>query len=61
MPKSAFQFGVKTGDGRQTRRSRRELTDKQKLDRDFQKINRIMEEKYGEGMDESIPRKKQKK
>ncbi|CAG8527952.1 7170_t:CDS:2 [Paraglomus occultum] len=54
MPKSAFQFGVKTSDGRQTRRSRRELTDKQKLDRDFQKINRIMEEKYGEGMDEGI-------
>ncbi|CAG8487599.1 7692_t:CDS:2 [Paraglomus brasilianum] len=61
MPKSAFQFGVKTSDGRQTRRSRRELTDKQKLDRDFQKINRIMEEKYGEGMDEGLPKKKQKK
>ncbi|CAG8753213.1 34862_t:CDS:2, partial [Racocetra persica] len=47
MPKSAFQFGVKTGDGRKTRRSGRELTEKQKLDRDWQKISRIMEQKYG--------------
>ncbi|CAG8580505.1 1727_t:CDS:2 [Ambispora gerdemannii] len=38
MPKSAFQFGVKTGDGRKTRRSGKELTEKQKIDRDWQKI-----------------------
>ncbi|CAJ0766070.1 4251_t:CDS:2 [Entrophospora sp. SA101] len=47
MPKSAFQFGVKTGDGRKTRRSGKELTEKQKLDRDWQKISKIMEKKYG--------------
>ncbi|KAF0457480.1 protein Red-like [Gigaspora margarita] len=63
MPKSAFQFGVKTGDGRKTRRSGKELTEKQKLDRDWQKISRIMEQKYGneEGGEEGSSRKKQKK
>ncbi|CAG8519221.1 15986_t:CDS:2 [Acaulospora colombiana] len=62
MPKSAFQFGVKTGDGRKTRRSGKELTEKQKLDRDFQKISRIMEQKYGKDEnEEGTSRKKQKK
>ncbi|CAG8761824.1 6920_t:CDS:2 [Cetraspora pellucida] len=62
MPKSAFQFGVKTGDGRKTRRSGRELTEKQKLDRDWQKISRIMEQKYGteEVGEDGVSRKKQK-
>ncbi|KAG9283945.1 hypothetical protein G9A89_005452 [Geosiphon pyriformis] len=58
MPKSAFQFGVKTGDGRKTRRSGKELTEKQKIDRDWQKISRIMEQKYG---DDDGPSKKKKK
>ncbi|CAG8460706.1 8042_t:CDS:2 [Diversispora eburnea] len=61
MPKSAFQFGVKTGDGRRTRRSGKELTEKQKLDRDFQKISKIIERKYGKEENESTPKKKQKK
>lgn len=59
MPKSAFQFGVKTGDGRRTRRSGKELTEKQKLNRDFQKISKIMEQKYGK--ETEVSKKKQKK
>ncbi|RHZ52711.1 hypothetical protein Glove_458g4 [Diversispora epigaea] len=61
MPKSAFQFGVKTGDGRRTRRSGKELTEKQKLDRDFQKISKIIERKYGKEENEATSKKKQKK
>ncbi|CAB4470229.1 hypothetical protein RhiirA5_353022 [Rhizophagus irregularis] len=60
MPKSAFQFGVKKTDGRKTRRSGKELSEKQKLDRDWQKISKIMEQKYGDGDEGESSRKKAK-
>ncbi|GBB90750.1 hypothetical protein RclHR1_01780017 [Rhizophagus clarus] len=60
MPKSAFQFGVKKTDGRKTRRSGKELSEKQKLDRDWQKISKIMEQKYGDGDEGDSSRKKAK-
>lgn len=60
MPKSAFQFGVKKTDGRKTRRSGKELSEKQKLDRDWQKISKIMEQKYGDGDEGGSSRKKAK-
>ncbi|CAG8659573.1 1326_t:CDS:2 [Funneliformis caledonium] len=60
MPKSAFQFGVKKTDGRKTRRSGKDLSEKQKLDRDWQKISKIMEQKYGDGDEGSSSKKKAK-
>lgn len=47
-PKSAFQFGVKVGDGRKrNREQRRGLSEKQKFNREYQMIKNIMEKKYG--------------
>ncbi|KAL0078618.1 RED-like protein N-terminal region-domain-containing protein [Phycomyces blakesleeanus] len=45
--KSAFQFGVKLGDGRKRNRERRGMNDKQKLDRDYQQVKNLMDKKYG--------------
>ncbi|RUP49820.1 RED-like protein N-terminal region-domain-containing protein [Jimgerdemannia flammicorona] len=43
-PRAAYQFGVKMGDGRKTKRGeKREMSEKQKIDRDWQKISNIME------------------
>lgn len=48
MPKSASQYGVKMGDGRKRNRDqRRGMSDKQKLNREYQMIKNIMEKKYG--------------
>ncbi|KAI7847098.1 RED-like protein N-terminal region-domain-containing protein [Circinella umbellata] len=47
-PKSAFQYGVKLGDGRKRNRDqRRGMSDKQKLNRDYQMVKNIMDKKYG--------------
>ncbi|KAI9497247.1 RED-like protein N-terminal region-domain-containing protein [Zychaea mexicana] len=47
-PKSAFQYGVKLGDGRKrNREQRRGMSDKQKLNRDYQMVKNIMDKKYG--------------
>ncbi|KAI8987657.1 RED-like protein N-terminal region-domain-containing protein, partial [Mycotypha africana] len=50
-PKSAFQFGVKLGDGRKRNRERKGMTEKQKLDREYQKVKNIMSQKYGKTLD----------
>ncbi|KAI8144213.1 RED-like protein N-terminal region-domain-containing protein [Fennellomyces sp. T-0311] len=47
-PKSAFQFGVKLGDGRKRNREQRKgMSDKQKLNRDYQMVKNVMDKKYG--------------
>lgn len=50
-PKSAFQFGVKLGDGRKRNRERKGMNDKQRLDRDYQQVKNIMSKKYGKSLD----------
>ncbi|ORZ16464.1 RED-like protein N-terminal region-domain-containing protein [Absidia repens] len=47
QPKSAAQFGVKMGDGRKRNKERRTMTDKQKLNREYQQVKGIMDKKYG--------------
>ncbi|KAI8072477.1 RED-like protein N-terminal region-domain-containing protein [Gongronella butleri] len=47
QPKSAAQFGVKAADGRKRNRERRVMTDKQKLNRDYQQVKSMMDKKYG--------------
>lgn len=42
MPKAAFQYGLKTSDGRITRRGATKKDEKAKLDRDLQKINALI-------------------
>lgn len=49
QPKSAAQFGVKMGDGRKRNKERRVMTDKQKLNREYQQVKGIMDKKYGKG------------
>ncbi|KAF7732095.1 hypothetical protein EC973_006350 [Apophysomyces ossiformis] len=50
-PKSAFQFGVKLGDGRKRNREQRKgMSDKQKLNREYQQVKNLMEKKYGKQM-----------
>ncbi|KAI9249400.1 RED-like protein N-terminal region-domain-containing protein [Phascolomyces articulosus] len=47
-PKSAFQYGVKLSDGRKrNREQRRGMSDKQKLNREYQMVKNIMDKKYG--------------
>ncbi|KAI7901911.1 RED-like protein N-terminal region-domain-containing protein [Cokeromyces recurvatus] len=50
-PKSAFQFGVKLGDGRKRHRERKELNDKQRLNREYQQVKNIISQKYGKSLD----------
>ncbi|KAI9301979.1 RED-like protein N-terminal region-domain-containing protein [Cunninghamella echinulata] len=47
QPKSAAQFGVKMGDGRKRNKERRLMSDKQKLNREYQQVKNIMDKKYG--------------
>eukprot|EP00112_Aurelia_sp_Birch-Aquarium-sp1_P003584 Seg1402.8 transcript_id=Seg1402.8/GoldUCD/mRNA.D3Y31 product="Protein Red" protein_id=Seg1402.8/GoldUCD/D3Y31 len=42
MPKAAFQFGIKMSEGRKTRTKAGHMTEKQKLDREWQKISQII-------------------
>lgn len=42
LPKAAFQYGVKTADGRRTRKYNKEKNEKAELDREWQKIQNIM-------------------
>ncbi|CAO3586484.1 unnamed protein product [Absidia cylindrospora] len=46
QPKSAAQFGVKMGDGRKRNKERRGMSDKQKLNREYQQVKGIMDKKY---------------
>jgi IK cytokine len=52
QPKSAYQFGVKLGDGRKRNRERKPISDKQRLDRDYQQVKNIMSKKYGKSLDQ---------
>jgi IK cytokine len=52
QPKSAYQFGVKLGDGRKRNRERKPASDKQRLDRDYQQVKNIMSKKYGKSLDQ---------
>lgn len=38
LPKAAFQYGVKTMDGRKTRKTNKEKNDKAELDREWQQV-----------------------
>lgn len=42
LPKAAFQFGIKMSEGRKTRTKGGHMTEKQKLDREWQKISQII-------------------
>jgi IK cytokine len=42
LPKAAFQYGVKMADGRRTRKYNKEKNEKAELDREWQKIQNIM-------------------
>ena len=44
LPKAAFQYGVKMNDGRKTRRVGQK-DEKQKIDREWQQISKIIESK----------------
>ncbi|KAI8643275.1 RED-like protein N-terminal region-domain-containing protein [Parasitella parasitica] len=50
-PKSAYQYGIKLGDGRKRHKERKGMSDKQRLDRDFQQVKNIMSKKYGKSLD----------
>ncbi|CAF1403715.1 unnamed protein product [Adineta ricciae] len=45
MPKAAFQYGVKMNDGRKTRRGAGPKDEKQKVEREWQQISKIIESK----------------
>jgi IK cytokine len=45
MPKAAFQYGVKMNDGRKTRRGVGPKDEKQKLEREWQQISKIIDSK----------------
>ena len=49
LPKAAFQYGVKMADGRKTRRIgvKTEKSEKAELDREWQKIQSIMNKRKG--------------
>ncbi|CAF1001705.1 unnamed protein product [Didymodactylos carnosus] len=48
MPKAAFQYGVKMSDGRKTRKSGPQ-DEKQKLEREWQQISKIIDKRKGGG------------
>ncbi|RCI03330.1 hypothetical protein CU098_002561, partial [Rhizopus stolonifer] len=51
LPKSAVQFGVKMNDGRKRNKDKRTMSDKQRMDRDYQQVKNIMSQKYGKSLD----------
>ncbi|GFN97948.1 protein red-like [Plakobranchus ocellatus] len=59
LPKAAFQYGVKMSDGRRTRRTAPK-DEKQKLDREMQQIQRIIEKRkpsgHSGGSDAKLPK-----
>jgi IK cytokine len=46
LPKAAFQYGLKMSDGRKTRKTK---TDMQKIDQEWQKIQKIITKRKGDG------------
>lgn len=51
LPKAAFQYGVKMGDGRKSKRLPSKKEEKAKLDRDLQKINAIIAKRKQDGLE----------
>ncbi|XP_066583411.1 protein Red [Prorops nasuta] len=49
LPKAAFQYGVKMADGRRTRKYNKEKNEKAELDREWQKIQNIMNKRKPSG------------
>ncbi|XP_034230741.1 protein Red isoform X2 [Thrips palmi] len=47
LPKAAFQYGVKMADGRRTRKFNKEKNEKAELDREWQKIQNIIQKRKG--------------
>lgn len=47
LPKAAFQYGVKMADGRRTRKYNKEKNEKAELDREWQKIQNIIQKRKG--------------
>ena len=45
LPKAAFQYGLKMADGRKTRKHNRERNEKAELDREWQKIQNIIQKR----------------
>lgn len=56
-PKAAFQYGIKMSGGRKTRRSR-EQNERQKIDRELQKIQNIITKRKGAPNEESFKKPK---
>lgn len=57
LPKAAFQYGLKMSDGRKTRKTK---TDMQKIDQEWQKIQKIITKRKGDGGDGDVDFKKAK-
>lgn len=53
LPKAAFQYGVKMADGRRTRKYHKEKNEKAELDREWQKIQNIIQKRKipGQGIE----------
>jgi len=49
MPKAAFQFGIKMQEGRKTRTKAGNMSEKQKLDREWQQISSLISKRKSEG------------
>jgi len=49
MPKAAFQFGIKMQEGRKTRTKLGHMSEKQKLDREWQQISSLISKRKGDG------------
>lgn len=49
MPKAAFQFGIKMQEGRKTRTKVGQMSEKQKLDREWQQISSLISKRKGDG------------
>ena len=50
MPKAAFQFGIKMHEGRKTRtKAGAQMSEKQKLDREWQQISNLISKRKGDG------------
>lgn len=60
LPKACFQYGVKMTDGRKTRKNKTEKSEKAELDREWQKIQNIMNKRKGEKGGDEIDFKKSK-
>ncbi|CAL8080643.1 unnamed protein product [Orchesella dallaii] len=59
LPKAAFQFGVKMGDGRKTRKgAKTEKNEKQQLDRQWQQIQAILAKRKAAGGGDGEPEPK---